>query len=263
MLTLDLALVTYRPNGILRVAAMNLPVVKDVRYIISWQNHCDAPIPPVLIRSDIEIYRFDLAGLSRNRNNALDHCRADIVLNSDDDLIYSARQLTAVIEAFENNPEVDVATFKADMPGAPVYPAESCVLREPLPKGFWAAAINIAFRRRSVGSLRFHPEFGLGSPRMHGSEDEYFLLSAIRRKLCCRYFPIEICRHPSLSTGTKAKFTPENLRAVGCYITIAYPRSFPLRILIKAWRLSRSRQSGFLRAARYLISGAVIAPTIK
>lgn len=262
MLTLDLALITHTPQGIQRVADMNLPVVDGVRYIVSWQNHGDTPVPASLLRDDVEIHRFNKTGQSFNRNNALDHCTADIVLNSDDDLIYTSDSLMAVRKTFEDNPLVDVATFKADMPGAPIYPSESCILTDSLPKGFWVATFNIAFRRQSVGNLRFHPEFGLGSPKLHGAEDEFFLLSAIRRKLHCRYFPIVICTHPNQSTGTKATFTPGNLRAAGCYITIAYPKTFPARLLLKAWRISRNRQSGFFRALRYLISGATSAPHI-
>lgn len=262
MLTLDLALITHAPSGIQKVAAMNLPVVEGVRYIVSWQNHGDAPIPATLMRDDVDIYRFDQPGLSLNRNNSLDHCSGDIVLIADDDIIYTAERLKAVVKAFADNPDVQLATFKADMPGAPVFPEESCALSEPLPKGYWIASITIAFRRQSIGDLHFHPELGLGSAHLHGAEDQLFLLAAIRRKLNCRYFPIEICVHPSQSTGTKAEFTPGNIRATGCYLTIAYRSSFVPRLILKAWRLSRSRQSGFIRAMRYLISGAMYAPHI-
>ena len=87
MLTLDIAIVTHRPEGIARVAAMNLPVIDGVRYVVSWQSHEEAPVPESLVRDDVEIHRFDGRGISLNRNHAYDHCRADIVLNADDDLI--------------------------------------------------------------------------------------------------------------------------------------------------------------------------------
>lgn len=262
MLTLDLALITHRPEGIHRVASMNLPYIDGVRYIVSWQLHENAPVPAALLRDDVEIHRFEPAGQSLNRNNAIDHCTADIVLNSDDDLIYTSEGLRQVIRAFEDNPETDVATFKAVMFEGPVYPAESRRLAEPLPKGYWIPCITIAFRRNAVGNLRFHPEFGLGSERLHGAEDELFLLSAIRRGLDCRYFPIEICAHPQESTGTKSRLTPSNMRAMGCYIAIAEPLSAVLRLPLKAYRLQRSGRSGFFRALYHLIAGAANAPRI-
>lgn len=262
MLTLDLALVTHRPEGILRVAEMNLPIVDGVRYVVSWQNHGNAPIPSSLLRPDIDIHRFDQTGQSLNRNNALDHCSADIILNADDDLIYEPGAFKAIIKTFEDNPDVDVATFKTQCPKGPIYPDHSCTLGIPLPKGYWVATFDIAFRRRSVGNLCFHPEFGLGSERFHGAEDELFLLAAIRRGLNCRFFPITICEHPGLSTGTNTTMSSEYLRASGCYITLAYPRSFAPRIVLKAWRVSRQGQSGLFQALRYLASGAVAAPSV-
>ncbi len=262
MLTLDLALATHRPEGIRRVADMNLPVVDGVRYIVSWQNHADAPVPEALMRDDVKIYRFDCTGQSLNRNNAVDHSTADIVLNADDDLIYTAEELKAIIRVFNDNPYVDVATFIADMPGKPVCPAVSCALHEPLPKDYWVATFNIAFRRASVGNLRFHPEFGLGSPRLHGAEDELFLLSAIRRGLNCRFFPVKICTHPGQTTGTKSHLSPENLMATGCYIALAYPATFFPRLFIKAWRLKRNKQSKFFRSLKHLAAGARLAPKI-
>lgn len=262
MTTLDLAIATHRPEGIQRVASMNLPHVEGVRYIVSWQNHENVNIPPELERDDVEIYRFDKVGLSNNRNNAIDHCRADIVLNSDDDLVFTAERLQGLMMIFERNPDVDVATFKTIMPTSPVYPTESCRLRDPLPKGYWVLAIAIAFRLKRVDGLRFHPLLGLGSPKLCGAEDELFLLSAIRRGLNCRFFPIEICSHPTESTGTKQSLTSGNLRASGCYIAIAYHRTWPAKIFIKALRLKRNRQSGFFRSLRYLFAGASYAPSV-
>ena len=187
---------------------------------------------------------------------------ADIVLNADDDLIYTPEQLKSVIGVFEANPEVDLATFKVNMAGCPSYPAESMRLTDPLPKGYWAASVNIAFRRSSAGDLRMHPALGLGSPKMHGAEDELLLLAALRRGLDCRYFPIEICSHPTESTGTKSQLTDANLRASGCYLTIAYPVTCIFRLPLKALRISRSGRANFFRALRYLFAGASYAPSI-
>lgn len=262
MLTLDLALITHRPEGIARIAAMNLPIIDGVRYIVSWQQHEDAPVPAVLQRDDIEIYRFDHPGLSRNRNNAIDHCSADIILLSDDDITYHEDGLHQVMRTFAENPGLDLASFKARMHDGPDYPAISCPLTRKMPKGFWIASINIAFRLKSVGNLRFHPELGLGSKCLHGGEDELFILSAIRRKLDCRYFPVEICSHPHESTGTKKNLTPANLRAMGCYIAIAQPATAALRLPLKAYRLHHSGRSGFVNALFHLISGAAHAPKI-
>ena len=90
MLTLDIAVVTHGPEGILRVEKMLLNPIDNVRYVISWQNHNNTPIPDKIIeRKDVEVHRLGILGISNNRNNALEHSKGDIVLFSDDDLIYN------------------------------------------------------------------------------------------------------------------------------------------------------------------------------
>ncbi len=258
-LTLDVAIITHSPEGILRVASMHLPAVDNVNYIVSWQDHRNTPIPQSLIRDDVKIHRLDKTGQVLNRNNVLSLCTADIILNSDDDIIYTTDSLRAVIKAFEDNTDVDVATFRAKRPGAPSYPNNIRTLGIPLPKGYSVAMFEIALRRSTAGQLRCHPELGLGSPSMHGGEDEVLLLSAIRRGLVCRYFPITVCEHPNLSTGNKKSLSDKNLRAMGCVIALYYPYSWVLRIPLKAWRVKKSRQAGFFPALRYLCQGVLKA----
>lgn len=262
MLTLDLALITYGVDGINRVASMNLPRVEGVHYVLSWQRDGGAAIPDSLKRSDISVFRTDSRGAAVNRNNAIDHCTADLILFADDDIIYTADQLLKVIETFEKRPDLDLACFKATHPAGPVYPAQESPLRDPLPRGYWVSAYQIAYRRDRLGNLRCHPEFGAGATRFVGADDELFLLAAIRRGFNCRFIPINICTHPDLSTGTTLTLTPGNLRATGCYITLAYSFTFAPRIVLKALRANRSHQSGFFRALYYLASGSLAAPRV-
>ena len=236
--TLDVAIAPHTPEGIQRVAAMDLPVIDGVSYIVSWQDHRDTPIPPVLNRTDLKIIRYDKYGQSLNRNNAFDHCSADIILCSDDDLIYDINGLVGIIETFSAHPELDLATFHSNSPHAEnKYPIRRCPLRIPLPKNYYVACYEIAFRRTSAQNLRCHPKLGLGSPDMHGGEDELLLLSAIRRGLNCQYIP-----------------------AMGCIIALTYPVSCILRLPLKAWRIHRRGQSSLPKALLYLASGALRAP---
>lgn len=262
MLTLDLAMITYGPAGAGNVAKMNLPRLEGVRYIVSWQKSGGAPVPPELERDDVLVYRTESRGAAINRNNAIEHCSADIILFADDDLVYTPGQLESVRAVFEQEPDVDLATFEATHPSNPVYPAGSCRLGDPLPKGYWVSAYQIAYRRERVGDLRCHPDFGAGAPKFTGADDELFLLSAIRRGLNCTFFPINICTHPALSTGTTERLSAGNLRAAGCYMRIAYPRSFVLRIPLKAMRVCKARQAGFFTALRHLCAGGAAAPEV-
>lgn len=259
-LTLNLAIITHGPEGILRVADMNLPLTDRVRYIVSWQEHHDAPIPASLMRDDVSVYRLDVSGLSNNRNNAISHCDGDIILCADDDVIYTPDGFNAVIETFETHPDLDVATFMSRQAGEDkAYPDAECRLTTPLPRNYSVCSIETAFRRSTAGQLRCHPELGLGSPAMHGGEDEVLLLTAIRRGLDCRFFPLTICEHPDVSTGSKSALTDKNLRAMGCVIALYYPRTCVLRIPLKAWRVRKARQAGLFKSLLYLTQGALRA----
>ncbi len=254
--TLDLALATWQPDGILRVAAMNLPRLDGVRYVVSWQASGDAPIPTELdTRTDVSIHRTDAVGVSANRNNALDHCTADVVLNSDDDLIYTADGLQAVRRAFAEHPEVDFAVFQYDGADAKTYPSKECDLAV-MPKNFWVATFQLAVRRNSAaGDIRFNTAFGPGSEFTASGEDEVYLLTARRRGVNCRFFPITITTHPGLSTGMRRVTDIKVLHGIGAFIRLNYPRTSLLRIMLKAWRLWRS---GFCKPAfalRGMLSG--------
>lgn len=260
--TLDVAIATHTPEGIQRVASMDLPVIDGVSYIVSWQDHRDAPIPQQLTeRDDVTILRFDGKGLSRNRNNALSHCNSDVILISDDDTRLYTDGIYRLIDTFTADPDLDLATLRADYAGThKYYPSGNCRLRLPLPKNYFVSSIEIAFRRNSTGNPEFHPDFGIGSDHMHGGEDELLLLSAIRRGLNCQYIPLTICSHPQESTGTKPILSGKNIRAMGCIIALTYPVSCILRLPLKAWRIHRRGQSSLPKALLYLASGALRAP---
>ena len=55
---------TCTPQGIARVAAMELPVVEGVEYLVMWQKHEGAQVPNQLERrADVRIIRSERIGL--------------------------------------------------------------------------------------------------------------------------------------------------------------------------------------------------------
>jgi glycosyltransferase involved in cell wall biosynthesis len=237
-----------------------------VRYVVSWQASGGAPIPAELVaRTDVSVHRTDAVGVSANRNNALEHCTADVVLNSDDDLIYTAEGLQAVRCAFADHPEVDFAVFQYDGADADAktYPTGECDLAE-LPKNFWVATFQLAVRRNSAaGTIRFNTAFGPGSEFTASAEDEVYLLTARRRGVNCRFFPITITTHSGLSTGLRRVTDIKVLHGVGAYIRLSYPRTALLRIVLKAWRMWRSGQCNPLFALRGLLRGWHFAASLR
>lgn len=254
-LTIDVAIATHGDEGLEKVSRMHLPQEEGVTYIVSWQQHNGGPVPPALgQRKDIRILRLDEPGLSNNRNNAIDHGSSDIVLIADNDEMLLPDFAETIREAFEKNPQMALGVFKADLNGnRKTYPSESRRLGLPFPKNFYVMSIEIAFRRRCIGDLRFYPGMGLGSGEMTAGEDELFAISAIKRGLDVRFVDEMICRHPQPSTGEK--MNEGALMASGFIISILYPGTALPRIALKAWRVSKKGEIKFLKAFKALSRG--------
>lgn len=263
MLTLDVLIATHTPSGLQRVEAMQLPHLDGVRYIVSWQQHGDAPVPESLAdRPDMTVLRLGQNGLSHNRNNAIEASTADIYLIADDDLRYTPAQIEAVRRVFEENPDLDYASFMYvghDGTSPKTYPSEECDLTKGLPKGFYQTSFEIAVRPRGLAAkLRFPAAFGLGSPWLHAAEEEMFLLTARKLDLNCRFFPIVITTHSGPTTGRAVISDPLVIRAWGAYLYFAYPLTYPARLWLKARRLSAAGQAPFFNALKELTHGAAI-----
>ena len=95
---------------------MLIPRREDVCYLVSWQlcDARDAQVPESLERDDVRVVRLEGRGLSRNRNHAIDNAQGEICLIADDDLEYYGCNLGRVIECFEHNQQLDIATFRYD-----------------------------------------------------------------------------------------------------------------------------------------------------
>lgn len=258
MLSLDVAISTYKPEGIKRVEKMleSLPEQPNVNYVVSWQEHANADIPVSLLkRGDVKILRYDIKGLSNNRNNAIDHCTGDILLIADDDLNYRKDFAASVIKPFAINPTLDMALFKIEFKNKKSYPRQECEIKLPLPKNYYVTSMEIAFRRESFRDLRFYPELGLGAADMHCGEEELFLISAIKRGLNLRFIDKIIAGHPEETTGDKV--SEDILRGQGFVIGALYPFTWWMRVPLKALRNFKSKKSSLAMSLRYLAQGAV------
>lgn len=256
-MTLDVAIITWQPEGLQRVEAMQLPAVDGVRYVVSWQKHDNAPIPEAIARrNDIDVWRTDATTVAENRNNAHNHCSADIVLNGDDDLIYTADGLRAVISTFANNPELQFACFKFDFGYKyKPYPNEICDLKR-IPKGMWFGTIEMAVRRNSpAGELRFDKRFGPGAKHFGTGEDEYYLLQARRRGYVCRYYPITIGSHLGATHVSQQITNKKLIYGMGAIIGATYRVTALPRLVLKAWRMKKAGQQKFAPGLVSLIRG--------
>lgn len=257
---LDVIIATHGPAGLSAVAGMILPAVDGVRYIVTWQaadNHHLTPEEEALgLRADVEVHRIDSIGLSRNRNAGIELATAPVLLIADNDLNYTAAQLLDVINTFTSRPEVDVACFRY-LGASKHYPTEECDLTTRIPKNYYPTSFEIAFRKQSIGRLRFDERFGLGTPFGIG-EEEIFINDCRRNNLNVRFFPIDITSHPHSTTGERPVASVSVARGIGALHRYLFGLPAGIaRSVLKAWRLSRKGQYPLLTGLFNITHGAI------
>lgn len=262
MLSLEVLISTIGRDGIRRVASMGLPAVEGISYLVSWQGSEGETMPAELeARGDLRVIHCRSIGLSRNRNNALDHAVGDVLLIADDDLSYLPEGLEAVRRAFEKDPQLEIGLFRYRNEAGgyeKLYPQSRTEICRRLPKGYFPTSMEIAVRRESrAGKLRFNEEFGLGAPMLKCGEEELFLLLA--RKAGCKicFFPTDLCTHRGQTTGSRKVTDRGVYRGMGATVALLYPLTFLPRFVLIAWRGKRRGKMKFFPALAGFISGAV------
>lgn len=257
-LKLDVLICTFGKNGILKAASMELPHVEGVRYVVSWQTNGEAParIPEALKREDILIAPTDTIGSSNNRNHAISVSTAPVCLTADDDLAYTEKGLRTVMETFDRNPDLDLASFQYSGPDCKSYPAKETVLSKPLPKGFYSTSFEVAFRSSAVkGRIFYNPYFGINSPRLSCGDDNVFLLDCIKAGLNCRFFPEVITHHADLSSGSRLQRDPRFIMTQGAFIRYAYGlKGFP-RLPLFVWRSHKRYKLSLTAGMLHILKG--------
>lgn len=253
---LEVLIATHGVDGAEKVAAMNLPYVDKVRYIVTWQLSENASIPQLLQRPDVEVHRVASVGLGANRDEGLQISTAPLCLIADNDLLFLPGAFEKIIAAFERYPDLSVATFKYRASGeTKAYPCTETDFNDKMPKGYCVASFEIAVRRCNVWpAIKFDETFGVGTD-YPATEDPLFILDCRRAGLRCRFFPITICEHLGVTTGNRPITHNGVAIAEGAYIRAAYGLSGYLRVPLKAWRLFKAQHIGFWKGLYLLNKG--------
>lgn len=245
--SLQVLICSYGEAGIHRIAAGEHPAVEGVEYLVSWQTDTEVPIPAELERPDFRVFIHRDKGLSRNRNHALGHSSAPLLLLADDDLHYTREGLLAVINAFKKYPEADLLTFRhSSDAGQQLYPEADCPLAE-VPRGYFPISFEIAFRREKVvGRFSFNPHFGVGSAIFGSGEEDMFYHSMLRSGLCGRFVASTICFHPGPTTAFRSDPDAMTEDKGGVFLYL-HPIAWPAYMLSHALRAPRGKRLSYCR----------------
>lgn len=236
---LQVMICTYGNEGLERVAAASHPSVEGVEYLVSYQKDPEEhehDLPKALDRPDFRVLTTLSKGLSVNRNIALFHTSAPLLLISDDDTDYTESGLRAVINAFSEHPEADIIAFRYASTSFKKYYPQKSVSIDSRPKGYYISSIEIAFRRKSVqGKIWFNENFGIGAAFPSGEED-IFLQDCIDAGLKGIYLPVTIARHDGSTTSGRNLMLASRPQTKGAVFLRLYPHQWPLRMLVHALR---------------------------
>ncbi|HET9570124.1 MAG TPA: glycosyltransferase family A protein [Bacteroidales bacterium] len=241
-MTLQWLISTYG-DGIKKVENLLLNPEPGISYLISHQDPFEAfpEFPPKLIRNDVQIFVQRESGLSKNRNHALRHATADILVVADDDIGLNPNYPRHILRAFQKHPEVDVACFQIrtplDQPAYKKYPKKAKMLTR-LNQMKAVSSIEIAFRRKSVqeSQIWFDERFGLGATASSG-EEFLFLAECLRKNLKIMFFPIYIVEHPyESSVKNRSFYDKQQLFSTGAQCYVLFKDLAYLRNVIAACR---------------------------
>lgn len=233
---LQVMICSYGKDGIERVVEANHPQAEGVEYLVSWQRDGNYDIPKELIRDDFKIVTSTTKGLSANRNIAISHASAPLLLVSDDDVVYTEEGLRKIIESFDTHPDADIIAFKyVSSTHNKFYPSDAASLSSP-PKGYFVSSIEIAFRKNKVkGKIWFNENFGIGGLFPSGEED-IFIHDCIDAGLKGIFLPHDIARHDAPTTSGRNLNLPSRPQTKGAVFLRLHPRQWGLRMIAHALR---------------------------
>ena len=139
---------------------------------------------------NFNIYTYNESGVSKSKNRGLSKISEDIILLSDDDVVYSDTFEKDILNEFKNNDKADVIFFNVE---SPKRGKRELTKRKRM--HIWNslnyATYNIAFRRKSIKGITFNEMFGPGAKYNNGT-DTMFIKDIYENKLKVYSSPIYI-----------------------------------------------------------------------
>lgn len=161
--------------------------------------------------NEVRIFSCLERGVGRSRNKGLVESREDILLFSDDDLVYEADYEELIIKEFENHPEADGIFFNFDVDES----RRTYFTTEFGPVTFRASGryptYSLAIKREAVkkAGVKFSVLFGGGAKYSCG-EDSLFILDSLKAGLKLYKSPVligrEVLRESTWFKGYTEKF---------------------------------------------------------
>lgn len=177
--------------------------IKNIRSNVLFINQTNNNFK--YINNKVRMYNFNERGLSKSRNRGLKISKGDIILLTDDDVVFKDNYENVLLSVFKEYPEVDIITFQIQTPKGKLYKNyNKRKYKHNKRTVLGVSSIEIALRKESIinHNVCFDDRFGLGAKYPTG-EENIFLMDCLKKGFNIIYIPIPLVIHPKESSGTK------------------------------------------------------------
>jgi len=197
-------------------------------------------------------------GLSRSRNIAIEHSKAEFVVLTDDDMEYRKNYAKTIFESFEKYNDADILAFQVQGIESKFKDYSRNAKSVSFMRSMKISSVELVFRRNTIiqNNIKFNENFGSGAEFKMG-EENIFLFQCLKNKLKIQYIPCVIADlHMEESTWFHG-FDDKYFFDRGAVYFEMFGRFAPIMIfqfMIRKYNLYR-KQIGFIEAWNQSICG--------
>lgn len=205
-------------------------------------------------------YSFNERGVGQNRNTALFRADADILVFSDEDMIFVDGYSKIIQNAYTELPDADGIIFNIETIGGEAQRRENRKVKRIRPWNFMnygAARLsvrNISIRRENIC---FHREFG-GGTRYSSGEDTLFIGEMLKKGLKLYTYPVTIGQVDQETSTWFRGYNEKYFYDKGALYKALLPEAagvLCMIMLLKHWKTYRSSGLTMKKAAAAMAKG--------
>ena len=240
-MNITILVTTMHQTDLLKYKSMNL----QTDAVIANQAERNEIVEETIDGHNVRFVSTNTRGLSRNRNIAMAHFgqNTDIVVFSDDDLVFDDGYADLIENEFIAHPEAEAikfnlhdlsATRKISMKRIERF--EKATRRNMSSSGVCGLAIKTAALKKC--NLKFNERFGAGTEHFCG-EDTIFLMNMIDRGVRFYRSPIDIAGIDQTTSSWFTGFDKKYFETTGMVIDSIYPAISKMIVLRSAYKFSK------------------------
>ena len=219
--------------------------------LIANQSNSNEYKEKVINEHLVQMITTDTRGLSRNRNIALalSAQNADLLMFSDDDLVFSEGYEQSVIKEFESHPEAEAIKFNLHD-----LSATRKISMKPIERYEKATRLNMSasgvcglvIKRETIikNNLRFREDFGAGTPNKSG-EDTIFIMELLEKTVPLFRSPIDIAGIDQTESCWYKGYDDRFFQTAGKVLGISFSKFAYLLAIRSAYRFTRKDNCNF------------------